>query len=199
MKTLIPLLLTTATIYGAEGWIIQTNESGMVTSVEQSRRIDPFATPEPNTVILSTGTHQGKTTYKYPPLSWQQPSVERKYWTVDSTGFHALDQAGRDALHAELEAQAQAERDARPTRALEQAMLAKLTELDALIGTSFATSVPFEPGMNLQIAAMIEAFVGTASVEDGLTAVKLGARLDNLMTNIVAIDSTALYAENFGQ
>ena len=132
MKKLLTLstFLLTISSFGASGWLITVNESGMVRTAEKSNRIDPFADPA-EFLILNTGQHQGLTTYEYPPSSWQTPrdfvetvvitnefdeietndiyvAVSPKYWTADQNGFDSLNQAGRDAVDALEAVQARA-------------------------------------------------------------------------------------------
>ena len=134
MKTLLTVsaFLLTISSFGASGWLITVNESGMVRTAEKSNRIDPFASPQ-DYIILGTGSHQGLTTYEYPPTTWQRPRdiieadvvttnefdevvtndvtevVAWKYTTATVAGFDSLNQAGRDAVDALIaEAEAQA-------------------------------------------------------------------------------------------
>jgi len=127
-------------------------------------------------------------------------SVPQKYWKWDGSEIAGMTQAERDAVDAQEATDLQAVRDARPTRSLEQLMLAKLVELDTLIGSSYATQIPFAQGFNLTIAGAIDTYVDAEPSElNQIKALKLGSRLQNTLLNINAIDPEALYTDYFGE
>lgn len=166
-----------------------TDNSWQVWAVLRSRDIDR--------PTEQTGTAPDPITGEQMPVYEDVPDKYLK-WTGESLA--AMTEAERTARDIYDVAQKQSAIDTRPTRGLEQLTLSQLTALDALIGSTFADSIPFAPGVNIQIAGAIEAYVSNdeISTDNKITALKTGAHLQNLMININAMDSGALYTDYFG-
>jgi len=208
MKRILTILLITGSVHADNVTLFDVNG----TAVENFRRVRAvenlaiaatmadqvrpynYVTPTDfvETVTVTNEFDEVQTYDVYAP-------VPQKHWKYNGE-IVAMTQAERDAVDAQIASDAQAERDARPTRALEQLMLAKLVELDTLIGSTYATQIPFSQGFNLTIAGAIDTYVDSEPSElNQIKALKLGSRLQNTLLNINAIDPNALYTEYFGE